>query len=91
MAAAARQDASVCVCSLSKHLLTLKRGSGIARQGASAERSLHALSGWELTVFAAKGFELYASLRVNEEARRALPEEEHAHLFLGSLNDSGRA
>lgn len=44
-----------------------------------------------LTCFAAKGFELDASVRVNEKSPRTHPEEDYAQLFLSSLNDSGRA
>lgn len=50
-----------------------------------------AASAKALTCFAAKGFEVDASLRVNEEPPRTHPQEDHAQLFLGSLDDSGRA
>lgn len=57
----------------------------------AVDHSSGAASAKALTRFAAKGFELDASLRANEESPRTHPEKDRAQLFPGSSDDSGRA
>lgn len=69
-------QASVCVHSLPKHADIKARAIDHSSGAASAKT---------LTCFAAKGFELDASLRVNEESPRTHPEKDYAQPFSGLI------